>query len=89
MRVGKLDFEMKDITFRPQADEKKHWIGFRYSWYRGIREVWFDGRPAEIIDAYPSLPKAIQRYALIIFLDLKFKIKNFVRKIKGLHQSDK
>lgn len=89
MKIGTFDFGMKHITFRSKTDGKMHWIGFQYTWRKGIQEVWFDGCPAEITDAYPPLLKAIQKFALIIFLELKFILIKFFRKRKALHRSNK
>lgn len=89
MKLGKLDFGMKNLSFRCKADGEVHNVGFQYTWRKGIQDVWFDGYQVEILDAYPPLPKAIQRYALIIIIDLKFAVKKFLHKMKDPFQSNR
>ncbi len=92
MRIGlrkkekRVDLAIKHICLL--IDGKKYHISFHYSLYHGIKEISINGKPAEVIDAYPTLPKLIKICVGIILLDLKFIVKRIVRRIKVHNRLD-
>ena len=76
----KTDLAIKHINFI--VDGKEHFIRFRFSHRKGIQDVYFDNREAEIIDAYPPLPRLICVCASIILNDMCINIRRIAHKMK-------
>lgn len=86
MKIGlgkkeeKVDLAIKHIYLF--IDEKKYYISFHYSLFHGIKEVSVNGKPAEVIDAYPAFLKLVKICVGIILLDLKFIVKRIAHKMR-------
>lgn len=92
MRIGlgkkekRTDLAIKHIYLF--VDGKKHYISFHYSLRNGIKEVSVDGIPAEVIDAYPALPKLVKICVGIILYDLKVIVRKTAHKMRVHNRSD-
>jgi len=86
IRDNLTDLTIKHIQLI--IDGKEYFISFHYSLLNGIKEVSIDGKPAEVIDAYPALPKLAKIYVKFILIDLRTIAKKIARKMKGHSRLD-
>lgn len=79
MKIGlkkpRLDLSQKHISFL--VNGKEHFIIFKYSWSKGIQDVYFDNEFVKIKAAYPNFWGVVKACVCHILLDLKFTICNF------------
>lgn len=86
MKIGRTDLSIKHIQLL--INEKEYFISFHYSLRKGIKDVYLDGDPAEVTDAYPAFPKLVKICVGLILIDIESMMRRITHKLKDHNRLD-